>query len=196
MLEKDRVKPMGDFELEPVRELQPEAVEPMKKEDVVIRMFGASDSLEALTSLINRAYATLDGGGFRLEGADQSVERTRQKIDQGACLVAVLNDALVGTLTVRAGFENPVCAYLARPDIVCRYQHAVAPEARGRGIGHALMLESERWARELYFDEIVGYTAEGHAWKRAYWQRNGIVEVDRVQWPGDAFFSVVGAKRL
>lgn len=171
-------------------------MQPMEKEDVVIRMFDAADSIEALTSMINRAYATLDGNDFRLEGADQSVERTRQKIAQGACLVAVRDGVLVGTLTVRTGFENPVCAYLARPNIVCRYQHAVAPEVRGRGIGHALMLESERWARELQFDEIVGYTAEGHAWKRAYWQRNGVVEVDRVQWPGDAFFSVVGAKRL
>lgn len=186
-------KPVRDLELEPVGGVQPEAV---AQGGVVIRMLDASDSIEELTLLVNRAYATLGDAGFKLEGVDQSVERTRQRVAQGACLVAALGGALVGTLTLRAGFENPVCPYLAQPNIVCRYQHAVAPEFQGRGIGHALMVESERWARELYFDEIVGYTAEGHAWKRAYWRRNGVVEVDRVQWPGDAFFSVVGAKRL
>ena len=163
---------------------------------VVIRRLQAADSIEQLTGLVNRAYSNLVDAAFRLEGANQSVERTKERIAQGVCLVAEANGRLVGTLSMRVGFANPVCRYLAKPNIVCRYQHAVDPAIQGKGIGHALMQESERWARELYFDEIVEYTAEQHSWKRAYWKRNGIVEVDRIQWPGDSFFCIVGAKHL
>jgi len=161
-----------------------------------IRPWADSDSIQALTGLINRAYATLRSFGIENEGATQSVQRTGERIARGGCLVALHDETLVGTLAFRVGFENSVCSYLAKPNILCLHQQAVEPRLQGCGIGHALMEAAEQWARELGFDEIVEFTAECHPSKRTYWRRNGIVEVDRIQWPGDAYFSIVGAKQL
>ena len=67
---------------------------------VLVRPFAASDSLDALTALLHRAYARLGAMGLNFTAVDQSVEMTRRRVESGQCFVAEANGALVGTVTV------------------------------------------------------------------------------------------------
>ena len=166
------------------------------QKDISIRLLEKHDSLEELTTLIHRAYASIESAGFQLEAAAQSVERTRERIARGDCFVAVTDAKLVGTLTVSAGFGTSACDYLKRPDIACFYQWGVDPSVQGFGVGAALWRVMENWTRELGFAELVGHTAKDHARQVAYLQRLGLAPVDEVRFPGDTYVSVVLAKSL
>jgi len=156
-----------------------------------IRELAPEDSLEELTSLINRAYARVAALGYRLAGTYQDVEQTRHRVARGACFVAVLDDTLVGTVTICPGFPNETCAYLARPNLAYRFQFAVEERLQRHGIGGMLRKQASLWARNYGFTELGADTAEGYTEQINAMTKEGFIKVDRIRWPGDDFHSTV-----
>jgi hypothetical protein len=62
---------------------------------LVLRRFGATDSVADLTDLLHRAYAPLAAKGLRYIASHQSEVITRERMENGVTLVAVLERVVV-----------------------------------------------------------------------------------------------------
>ena len=69
-----------------------------ERTDPHIRILSSSDSIEALTSLLHRAYAHLGSLGLNYTATDQSSAETTDRASFGICYVA--------TVGVRVGGDN------------------------------------------------------------------------------------------
>lgn len=65
------------------------------------------------------------------------------------------------------------------PDGVARGEVRVAADARGRGVGSALLAELSSWGRGLGYSELMGPVKEVDAASLRWAQRRGLVEVGR-----------------
>lgn len=70
----------------------------MSPEAPLIRVFGESDSLEELTELLHRSYKALAEMGLRYLATHQSAQKTAQRFEMGTCLIALIDERLVGTI--------------------------------------------------------------------------------------------------
>jgi GNAT superfamily N-acetyltransferase len=96
--------------------------------------------------------------GSRLEdwqGAGDTEARWRGRLDipESHNVGATLNDQMVGTAS---GVPTP------QDDVVELISMWVAPAARGRGVGDALVREIERWARSVGAQVLCLSVAEGN----------------------------------
>lgn len=161
-----------------------------------IRELTPSDSVEELTELLHRAYARLGEAGLNFTAVDQSAEVTAKRIAHGTCFVAVAGGKIVGTVTVEPAHSGSHCIYYRKPGVAAAHQFAVDPALQGSGIGAQLLLHAEAWAREHGFSELAIDTAEPATHLVEYYHRRGFEPVDRVQWPGKRYESIVLSKVL
>jgi GNAT superfamily N-acetyltransferase len=160
-----------------------------------IRLLAPSDSLEELTMLLNRAYQRLAAMGFNYTAVDQTVETTRERIEDNECYVAVVEGRIVGTaLLIPHRLEKP--AWANQPGVAYAGQLGVEPEFRHLGLGARLMDTIENRARELGFHTIAGDTSEGADYLLKFYGGRGYEVVAHHQWRSKTYRSVVLAKRL
>lgn len=145
---------------------------------------------------MHAAYAQLAVLGFNYTAADQSEEVTRLRIANGECHVAVDGLRLVGTLLFRPAETAGGCAYYDRPGVSVMAQFAVLPSYQRSGIGTRLLAEAETRARATGAAEVALDTAEGASHLIRWYERKGFCVVDRVQWDGKTYRSVIMSKRL
>jgi GNAT superfamily N-acetyltransferase len=162
----------------------------------LVREWQPGESIDELTDLLHRAYARLGEMGLNFTAVDQSPEVTARRIAHGTCFVAVLDDHLVGTLTVNPPYAESVCHYYRRPDVAAVHQLAVAPELQGTGIGARLLDAAECWGRHADYRELAIDTAEPAVHLLEYYRRRGFEAVDRVRWPGKTYESIVLRKMI
>jgi hypothetical protein len=89
----------------------------------VLRPLAASDSLEALTALLHRAYAPLGAMGLNYTAVDQSVETTARRFGGAHGLVAEQDGRVVGTVVVNGPLDatdKPDARWCARCWRMCR----------------------------------------------------------------------------
>jgi GNAT superfamily N-acetyltransferase len=161
-----------------------------------IRPLRATDSIAELTKLLHRAYARLGAMGLNYTAVDQSEAITAKRIEGGQCFVATLATKLVGTVVVKPTYAENDSAYFTRAGVAAVHQFAVEPSAQGLGVGKALLLACENWARERGFTELALDTAAPATHLVALYEKWGYPRVDSVQWPGKVYRSVVMSKRL
>jgi GNAT superfamily N-acetyltransferase len=160
-----------------------------------IRLLAPSDSLEELTLLLNRAYQRLAAMGFNYTAVDQTVETTRERIEDNDCYVAVIDGRIVGTaLLIPHQLDTP--AWANQPGVAYAGQLGVEPEFRHLGLGARLMDAIESRARELGFHTIAGDTSEGADYLLKFYGGRGYEVVGYHQWRNKTYRSVVLAKRL
>lgn len=161
-----------------------------------IRRLCPSDSLEALTGLLHRAFAPLGRRGLNCQSVDQGVDTTRERVALGDCFVAVAGENIVGTLTLHGPDPaSPVRRY-RRATVASIHQFAVEPEYQGGGVGQALLLSAERGAAKAGFLELALDTPQPARHQRAYYGRRGFDEVETVQFEGRRYRSVVLSKAI
>ena len=167
-----------------------------------LRPLQAADSLDALTALLHRAYARLAAMGLNFTAVDQTVAVTRRRVEAGQCFVLDADGALAGTVVVCGPFDetqNPGVRrspWYLRADIAHLHQLAVDPAHQGRRHGERLIAACEEWARERGFRGIALDTAEPALHLRTLYARLGYAEVDRVQWDGKRYRSLILLKPL
>jgi GNAT superfamily N-acetyltransferase len=126
----------------------------------------------------------------------QDVATTKQRADDGECWVAVLNDCLVGTITVyRPGMKHN-CPLFDRPGVASFGQFAVDPSIQLRGVGSALENLAEERATELGATEMVIDTAEPAETLRRRYERRGYRVIGVTRWNVTNYHSVVSSKTL
>jgi len=161
-----------------------------------IRPVRPSDSIEALTDLLHRAYADLGAMGLNYTAVDQSTSVTAERIASGHCLVAVDASALIGTIVVQRARADSSCEFFRKAGVAIAHQFAVAPEYQKRGLGSRLLDCAEAWGRACEHREIAVDTAEPARHLISFYERRGYRHVGYVQWEGKVYRSVVMSKNL
>lgn len=161
---------------------------------LTLRLLRSDEPVAPITALLHRAYARLAAMGLNYTAVDQGDDVTARRARRGACLVAEVDGRLVGTLAFHGPDPASEAAWCRRDDVVVLEQFAVDPDVQGQGIGAALMDEAEARARATGAAWVVGDTARPAAHLIALYTARGYAIVDRVQWPGKAYESVVLAK--
>jgi len=164
---------------------------------LLLRPLDPSDSLEALTELVHRAYAELAAMGLRYWATHQDVQDTARRAADGECVVAVSGPALVGTLTLMPPDRADGADWYARPEVASFGQFAVEPDRQRAGIGSMLLDWAEVRAAHLGASELALDTAESAHHLIAMYQRRGYRFIDHVDWrPHVNYRSVILSKTL
>lgn len=167
-----------------------------------IRPLAESDDLHALTALLNRAYSPLAAAGMNFTAADQTVEKTRERIEAGDTWVALdAAGAFVGTVTLSRPRDPRLDwvqghAWIAAPDIAHINQLAVEPGLQRGGLGRRLMDTAEAAAQRRGVARILLDTAEPATPLRAWYERLGYRTIGVDRWPGKTYRSVIMEKSL
>lgn len=171
-------------------------------DSILLRPLAPTDSLEALTALLHRAYAPLGAAGMNFTAVDQTVEKTRERAGRGQCFVAVQGEHIVGTVTVDGMFDPNLhrwaraTPWFFRADVAHLHQYAVDPELQRSGIGGRLMRACEDWARKQGHRALALDTAMPATHLRQRYQLAGFRDVADVQWGGKTYRSVIMVKPL
>ena len=141
------------------------------------------DELGVLTEEVYRA------GGWTSEAYAARLRDGRRRIEDAIVHVATVDGAVVGSVTL----APPGTPYVntAGPDEAEVRMLAVAPAARGRGIGDALMAACEGWARaEGLAGVVLSTEASMHAAHRLY-RRRGYRRAPERDWTYDGALYLV-----
>jgi GNAT superfamily N-acetyltransferase len=163
---------------------------------LLLRLFEESDSIDELTLLLHRAYASLGKMGLNYTAVDQTPQVTAKRIRDGNCFVVTAEARLVGTIVAQPLYAQNDCEYFTRGGVATAHQFAVHPEHQGLGIGRMLLARAEQWDAESGFTELAMDTAEQATHLIELYTRLGYRHVGWVQWQGKVYRSVVLSKQL
>jgi predicted N-acetyltransferase YhbS len=162
----------------------------------VIRLLQAADSMTELTALLHSAYGRLARMGLRYMATHQSEDVTRERVNQGTCLVAEMDGKICGTILFRNAAQTTGCGWYDRTEVASLAQFAVDPALQAHGIGLRLMLATEQLARDSGAQEIALDTAEPATHLVGWYGRLGYRFVEHAQWSHTNYRSVIMSKVL
>lgn len=185
----------------PAAPLAVDAVTADLRARVVVRRLSPIDSLEALTSLLHRAYAKQVAMGLRPLAGRQDVETTRRRCGSGECYVAVLpsgdgSERLVGTILFHEVEDAKGPPWFANSFVDSFSQFAVDPDVQGLGIGQRLLDTAERRARECGATELALSMADPDTDLKNFYMRRGYRFIELWQWPYTNYKSAILSKSL
>ena len=163
---------------------------------MTIRAISSTDSIAELTELLHRAYRQLAEMGLRFFATHQTEEQTRERVSRGRCFVGLLDDRIVGTITLYSGSSEKAPEIYRRDGLGYFGQFAVDPLCQGRGLGAMLLAHVEATAREEGLLELALDTAAPATHLIDYYSRHGYRIVDHVQWDDTNYPSVIMTKSL
>jgi GNAT superfamily N-acetyltransferase len=161
-----------------------------------IRPLQLTDSVDAITELLHRAYAPLGAMGLNFTGVDQTRQETERRIGRGVCALALVDERLIGTILVVGGKPVAGCRWYSEPHVARAHQFAVDPEFQRRGIGGSLMEWAEQWAHRHGYLELAIDTAEPAEHLVAFYSQRGFRFIEFAQWAGKRYRSVILSKSL
>jgi GNAT superfamily N-acetyltransferase len=162
--------------------------------DFAIRRLQPYDSLDDLTVMLHRAFASLGRLGLNCQCVDQTSATTRQRIERGDGFVAVADRRIVGTITLEVPDPSTSIRRYRAPHVASIHQFAVDPDYQGAGIGHALLQVAATWARARRYAELALDTPALAGELRRYYAGQGFKSVGLVQLAGRTYESVVMAR--
>ena len=163
---------------------------------ISIRELDSEDDLGLLTDLLHRAYRPLLDMGLNYTATTQDVATTERRAAEGICFVAESEGRLVGTVTLSFEHAEWINDYYRRPGVWRFGQFAVEPGLQSSGVGTKLMEHIEDYAARAGALELALDTAIPAEHLVAFYEKRGYRIVDRCQWPGHTYESVVMSKRL
>jgi GNAT superfamily N-acetyltransferase len=163
---------------------------------ILIRPWQATDSIDELTDLLHRSYASLAAMGLRYWATHQSADVTRKRIEQGTCLLAVVDGVMQGTVVFRDAAGTSGCPWYGRADVASFAQFAVSPQLQKNGLGLQLLRGVEALAASSGAAELALDTAEPATHLVDWYTRLGYRFVEHTQWAHTNYRSVVLSKSL
>lgn len=151
----------------------------MNKHAISVMLKPDNISWRAITELLHLAYAEHTKNGLEYSACYQSEERTRERVGDGICVVALLEDKLVGTATIHMrGLFVHLC------------QFAVHPEYRSYGIGRMLEEYLFNLAFERGKEALVCDTSEKADRIVRWYLKNGWQKIGMISHPTTNFYSI------
>jgi GNAT superfamily N-acetyltransferase len=163
---------------------------------IYLRPWRNSDSSQALTELLHRAFAGLARKGLDCASGRQSAAQTAQRLQRGQTLVAELDGRLIGTLSLYDSQPHSEAHSYRAPDVASIHQFAVDPTWQGQGVGEALLRLAERRARAQGKRRLALDTPQLARHLLAYYLRHGFQIEESLRFTGRSYHSVVLCKVL
>lgn len=160
------------------------------------RYLAPNDDFGALTELLHDAYRPLAAAGMRFVASHQPVDVTRQRALDGDTVLALIENRIVGTVTLSPATKTGGSPFYERSDAANIGQFAVSPAMQQRRIGSMLMDMAEERARDMAFAQVVLNTSEHAGRLIRFYARRGYRFVEYTQWADVNYRSVVMAKAL
>jgi GNAT superfamily N-acetyltransferase len=167
-----------------------------RQDHIRLRPLRAGDCLEQLTGMLHRAFSRLGEMGISCTCVDQSTEVTRQRIARGECYVALSGEQVVGTVTLYPPDAHSESRHYRTATVASVRQLGVDPQFQGTGVGAALLRLAEQWAQSRGYETLALDTPEQAGHLVDYYHRLGFRVIDRLQFSGRPYRSVVFAKSL
>jgi GNAT superfamily N-acetyltransferase len=163
---------------------------------ILIRQYRHGDSVEAITTLLNGAYAGLAEQGLRYLASWQTSDMTRERIEVGTCFLAFENDDLLGTVTLYPPDSDSECEHYRKPGVYYFGKFGVDPDRRGEGIGKMLFQAVEERAIELGATHLACDTAIPATHLTALYKSWGFDVIASQNWSMTNYESVIMSKPL
>jgi GNAT superfamily N-acetyltransferase len=161
-----------------------------------IRNWERNDDIGQLTSLLHLAYSKLAKKGLRYLATHQDSTTTQKRIDSGVCVVAVVGNQYIGTVTYYSPKFTMGCEWYECDNVASYGQFGVHPDFQSSGIGSKLIAIVENLAVTDGADEIAIDTAETAFDLIKFYERRGYRIIENVQWKETNYRSVIMSKRL
>ena len=163
---------------------------------ITIRSFTTKDDIEELTQLLNKSYKKLSEQGFRYLASHQNSDITKQRIDEGQCFIALLENKLIATITYYSPVQASGNEWYDQSFVASYGQFAVDEEFQKTGIGGRLIEFVENLAKSDNAKEITIDTAEGAEELIRYYSKRDYKFVGHTQWKETNYRSVLLSKKL
>ncbi|MES2765557.1 MAG: GNAT family N-acetyltransferase [Bacteroidota bacterium] len=164
--------------------------------NISIRSLAETDDLEELTRLLNRSYKALADMGLHFVASHQNTERTRQRVAEGRCFVALKDGKIVGTICYYSPQNTHGTPWYDLPNVAHFGQFAVEPELQRSGIGNLLLKEVENEAFKNSVEELALDTAETAFHLIEFYKKRGYRFIEFTQWNEVNYRSVIMSKTL
>lgn len=167
------------------------------QDDLLIRTFDPDfDSLAVLTELLHLCYQALADMGLQFVAASQPQDVTAKRIKDATCLVACVNEQIMGTICFYSPAHTKGAPWYDQSHVAKFGQFAVHPRYQKRGIGEVLLQAVEELARRDTAGELALDTAEGAEHLIRYYSKKGYRFVEFTQWKQTNYRSVLLSKQL
>jgi GNAT superfamily N-acetyltransferase len=163
---------------------------------IIIRPFTSADSIPEITRLLHLAYRSLLDQGMRYNASHQDDQATLRRCLQGETYLAIKDEKIVGTITLKSLERTKGSSWYDRPNVASFGQFAVQPELQKKGIGTKLLDTIENRARELSIDELALDTADGASNLIAMYESRGYRFIEYANWETTNYRSVILSKKL
>lgn len=165
--------------------------------EIIIRKLDENtDSISEITKMLNNAYSKWAKIGIVFVASWQDENITRRRLSDGISFVAVLENTIVGTITVyKHKAESQVSLYCQK-DVFYFGQFGVAEDCQGKGLGKLLYLEVEKHCRSVNAIALALDTAETATDLIEMYERWGFRIVEKTKWSSVPHYSVIMKKDL
>ncbi len=155
-------------------------------------------SWESITDLLHEAYAERKEEGLNFSAVNQPVRVTISRVGDGDCLVALLEEKLVGTVSFRmVDSRNDKHRKWYCDDLYCEFfQVAVHPEYKKHGIATRLMEKLDEIADQSGAGSYISSTAADAIWLGKWYQKLGNQKVGYCSYNSTNYYSVIRRKPL
>lgn len=126
-----------------------------------IRYWHRTDDVSRITEILHRSYAHLAELGFKYNATWQGDDVTRSRLESGFSYLAIKDNLIVGTITLRVPPNVSGCSWYNRGDVASFGQFGVDPNHQRNGIGSLLLETVETKTRNEGVPNIALDTAEG-----------------------------------
>lgn len=163
---------------------------------IEIRRWTDGDGVGRITEILHSSYAQLAELGFRYHATWQGEDVTETRLKSGLSYIAIKNDLIVGTITLRMPPDVSGCSWYDRGDVASFGQFGVEPACQRNGIGSLLLQTVETEAKNHGVLNIALDTAEGAAHLIEIYKSRGYEFVGHADWAITNYRSVILNKSL
>lgn len=152
---------------------------------------------EELTEVLNTAYGELLEKNLNYAAARQNVEKTKERIKDGICIIVEKDKKIVGTLTYHVYEKKEKSKWYIDGKYIVVTQFAVLPEYRKDKVVFFL---ARRLMKDIAKDKeiacvIADTSVEANHLVKDY-VNSGMQIVDYISWVGTNYYSYVFRKRI
>jgi GNAT superfamily N-acetyltransferase len=164
--------------------------------EIKIREWSRDDDISRITEVLHCAYAQLAELGFRYHATWQGDDVTFQRLSSGVSYLAIHEELIVGTITLRVPPNVSGCSWYDRGDVASFGQFGVDPAYQKCGIGSRLVEVVEAETKNRGIPNLAIDTAEGAEHLIEIYNRRGYKFVGYADWDITNYRSVIMNKEF
>ncbi len=178
------------------RKLRSKIQLPLERDGITYRLLSGADSIDELTSLINRAYSVHKEAGLHHSAINQNSTETIKRIRHAYTLLALAENRIIGTISYKPPWECRGNTWFNKPKVAKTNMLAIEPAFQGRGIASIFFELVELLAFLHGADELASDIAEKNEKQIKIKENRGYRFISYHKWKFADYRSVIMSKDL